>query len=237
MSETFTGFRTAPDGLSQYNVLQFMMQQMLDNKVCTAIPAKVLKVIPGEGLLAGTVEIQPMVNQITADNSPITHGTIFNVPYVRSQGGKNAIIIDPVVGDFGIAIFAMRDISLVKKNKRVDNPGSFRRLDYADAMYIGGMLNAVPQQYIQFLNDGNGNPNGITIHDKFTNEIVMDTDGIKINGVLFNRTADISAARKIDATGEITAKSGTGSAVHVTTHTHGGVQTGGGTSGAPTPGS
>jgi hypothetical protein len=39
------------------------------------------------------------------------------VPYFRVQGGADAIIIDPKVGDLGIAVFCSRDITGVKRSK------------------------------------------------------------------------------------------------------------------------
>jgi hypothetical protein len=104
----------------------------------------------------GEVSVQILVNQIDGDGNAFPHGTIFGVPYFRLQGGANAVILDPVVGDVGIAVFCDRDISSVKANKGQASPGSRRQFDPSDALYIGGFLNGVPTQYVQFLPNGGG---------------------------------------------------------------------------------
>ena len=70
---------------------------------------------------------------------------------MRAQGGTNAIIIDPQVGDVGICIFADKDSSSVVATGAQANPGSRRRFTVTDGIYLGGMLNGTPVQYIQFL--------------------------------------------------------------------------------------
>jgi hypothetical protein len=60
------------------------------------------------------------------------------------------------VGDIGLMVFASRDISAVitaattaARNLQV-TPGSARMFDYADGLYVGGCLNQMPQNYVQF---------------------------------------------------------------------------------------
>ena len=48
---------------------------------------------------AGFIDVKIMVNQIDGAGNQTPHGVIKNIPYLRVQGGKNAIIIDPEVGD------------------------------------------------------------------------------------------------------------------------------------------
>jgi hypothetical protein len=102
----------------------------------------------------GFVDAKPMVSQINGLGEPTEHSTIFHLPYIRIQGGTNAIIIDPKVGDIGLAIIADRDSSKVNETKSESVPGSFRLHSLADGVYLGGMLNATPEQYVRFKNDG-----------------------------------------------------------------------------------
>lgn len=104
----------------------------------------------------GFVDVTPLVNQIDGANppNPTPHVTIFGLPYLRMQGGTAAIIMDPKPGDLGVALFASRDISKVKTAKAQANPGSFRSYDFQDGMYMGGLLNGAPEQYIQFSDAG-----------------------------------------------------------------------------------
>jgi hypothetical protein len=99
------------------------------------------------------------------------------VPYFRIQGGQNAIIVDTQVGDIGMAAFASRDISAVVANKTAANPGSFRRFDWADALYLGGFLGAAPTQYVQFT--------GSTLNIVATGTVNVNAPSVKINGKEF----------------------------------------------------
>jgi len=157
----FAGFQRLDSLGSEFNSQSFLIYSIL-SKISTATLVQVKKVTNTGGVSAvGTVDILPLVNQIDANGNSFPHGKIYQCPYFRLQGGTNAIILDPQVGDIGIAIFADRDISSVIANKTQSNPqsnpGSRRRFDMADGLYIGGTLNPTPQQYIQF------NTSGITI--------------------------------------------------------------------------
>jgi len=142
--------------------------------VRTAIPVVIKAVhVDSDGLApVGSVDVQPLVNQMDGEGNSFPHGTIFNLPYVRMQGGTNAVICDPVVGDNGIAVICDRDISSVKANKKQANPGSRRRFGLADGIYIGGLLNGTPEQYVRFTTDG------MSIVDKSGNKYETSSSGI-----------------------------------------------------------
>lgn len=149
-SEGYFGTKRASDSTSEFNAIQFVVLQTLA-AYSHAIPVKVVAVTNDGGLApVGMVDVQPMVNQLDGQGNAVKHGTINQIPYQRLQGGANAIILDPKVGDIGIAVFSDRDISAVKATKDIANPGSARMFDMADGMYLGGILNAVPEQYVQF---------------------------------------------------------------------------------------
>lgn len=198
--------------LTEYTQLFFMVWQIL-NRVQTATLVQVKAVTAGEGGLAGTVDVQPLVNQMTGARVAVEHGIIYGLPYMRMQGGSNAIVIDPHVGDIGIAIFASRDISAVKTTRAAANPGSFRMFDWADGIYLGGMLNGAPTQIIEFVSDG------VTVTTPGT--FTVNAAAIALNG-------PVQASSTIDAAGDVTGD-GVSLATHLTTL----VQPGGGTSGPP----
>lgn len=187
---------------SDYNAQYFLVRQLL-GRTRTTILVQV-KAVTNEGAVSavGFVDAQPLVNLMDGVGKTSPHGIILNLPYFRMQGGKNAIILDPQVDDIGLAVICDRDISTVKETKKRANPGSYRRFDLADGVYIGGILNGVPEQYVRFFADG------IDIVDKNENFIKMKSEGIDINGAL------------IDRNGEVTAKHGTGDSVTLTGHTH-----------------
>ena len=118
----------------------------------------------------GFVTVQPLVYKIDGDNTTVERGIVYNVPYFRLQGGTNAIICDPSVGDIGFCGICSRDISLIKRIREMGAPASRRCSDIADAVFFGGWSNKTPTQYIQFTESGisikstgDVNINGLTI--------------------------------------------------------------------------
>jgi len=182
----------------EFNNLAFIINQAI-GKLQTATLVRIEKCTNDGGVSpVGFVDVTPLVNQIDTQGNPTPHVTIYNVPYLRIQGGNNAVIIDPQQGDIGVCVFASRDISKIKSTKKQANPGSFRQYNFSDGMYLGGMLNAAPTQYIQF------NGDGVTI----TASAVTINANVTVNGF-------------IHATGDVT---GQGTSLH--THKHGGVTVG-----------
>ena len=240
----FAGRQNPTSDTSQFNMLYFLMEQYAGLlRTCTIVQVK--KCSNAGGLSpVGTVDVQPLVNMVDGQFQAAEHDTIFGLPYFRLQGGKNAVVCDPCKDDIGIMVVADRDISGVKKAKKMAPPGSLRQFDLADGIYIGGILNGTPEQYVRFVQDEEGNAigieivdingnkyemteEGISLTDKNENIIVMDEDGIKVNDVLFDRDQHVSGANTIAASDEITAKAGTGGSVTMTGHQHG--------TGAPKP--
>ena len=150
----FTGFQTPGSAASEFNAIAFLVQSLMSG-MATATMVKV-KGVTNAGAVSpvGYVDIQPMVNQVDGAGVAVPHGTIYKCPYQRMQGGANAIILDPQVGDIGVAVFADRDISSASANRAPSNPGSSRRFDMADGLYLGGFLNGTPTQYVQFSTAG-----------------------------------------------------------------------------------
>lgn len=192
-----------------YNNILFAITQAI-SKLQTATLVQVKSCTnAGELDPVGFVDVVPLVNQIDGSGNPTPHVTIYNVPYLRIQGGSNAVIIDPEPGDIGIAVFASRDISKVKTTKSQANPGSFRQYDFSDALYLGGVLNGSPTQYVRFSSDGIeiDTPNTITLRGS---EIVIDGPVSQSGG---NVTIDAS----LSVTGDVTAG---GSPISLVHHKH-----------------
>lgn len=145
--QAYAGLADPSTGMGEYNRLEFLVRMAL-NRVVTMTLVKVMAV---NGDL---IDIQPMVAQLDGAGNKTDHGTIHGVPFFRYQAGLNAVILDPVVGDIGIAVFAHNDISGVKATKAPNVPGSRRKFDWADAVYIGGVLNATATQFIRIDDDG-----------------------------------------------------------------------------------
>jgi hypothetical protein len=193
----------------QYNNIIFAVLQAI-SKIQTATLVRVEACTNSGGLSpVGLVDITPLVNQLDGEGNPIPHVTIYNVPYLRIQGGANAVILDPQPGDLGLAVFASRDISKIKSTKAQGNPGSLRQYDFSDALYVGGMLNGVPQQYVQF------SSSGIKILSPDT--ITLEAPNIVIKGTLAQSDGNVTIAQKLTVTEDVLGGTSSISLVH---HTH-----------------
>jgi hypothetical protein len=150
----YFGTKDVDSGSSHFNAISFIVSQLLNARnVATLVEVKAVTNAGGLSPV-GFVDVMPLVNQLDGDGNAVAHGVVHNLPYFRLQGGANAVIIDPEVGDIGMAVFADRDISSVKASGAAANPGSMRRSDMADGMYVGGFLNGMPNQYVQFNSGG-----------------------------------------------------------------------------------
>jgi hypothetical protein len=173
------GFQGAADPTTagdHFNAMSFIAKQILGGAWSVTL-AQVKNVTnAGEVKDTGTVTLQPLVNQVDGQGNATPHGSISNAIYFRYGGKDGAIICDPVVGDIGIMLSASSDISSVKANKAQANPGSSRKFDPADAIYLGAVLSAAPTQYVTFTSTG------IKIADKNNNAIEFEQGGIFVTG-------------------------------------------------------
>ena len=228
------GSVTNPAGMLQpstlwgvHNNLAFIIQQAL-SKVQTATVVKVIACSNDGGVSpVGTVDVQILVNQISGQKVATPHVTMYGLPYLRIQGGSNAVIIDPQPGDIGIAVFASRDITNVKSTKAQANPGSFRMHDFADGIYLGGLLNAVPTQYVQF---GSG---GVTIVSPDT--ITLQAPNIVLQGAVAQSGGNVTMAEDLTVGGDVVADltGSTFDGIPFATHKHIGVTSGSSNTGGP----
>lgn len=228
---------------NEYNTIAFVVQMMLAN-VQTSTLVKVLSCTNDGGVSpVGTVSVQPLVNQMTGSRTAVAHGSISNAVYCRlsGAGGKQAVIIDPTPGQIGLMSFCSRDISAVVKAMAAANPGSFRWFDWADGVLTMTLpLGATPTEYIQFTQDGDGNPNGINVVSPVkitltapTVEIDASTQ-VTINSPLVAASGNITAQGTVTGVTQVVQGSG-GTAVHLSTHEH--PTAGTGPPSPPTPGS
>lgn len=194
----YNSFRDYQDTGSDFSAQSFLVQQLI-NRIATTSLARVVAVTSaGEVAPVGLLDLQPMVHQVDGADQPTPHGVIHNVPYFRMQGGANAVIMDPQVGDIGIVVFCSRDITAVKRTKAPANPGSRRMYDWSDGIYIGGVLNGVPSQYFRFSAAGVDivSPTQITL----TAPNVVINANIATTGTLTNNTHDVGSTHRHTAT-------------------------------------
>lgn len=156
-----------------------------------------------------TVDVLPLVQQQDTAGNPIENSHLYNIPISRVQSGDSAILMQPVAGDFGLIAVCDRDITQAKISKQQSAPPTKRNHSLSDAVYLFGvaMMNAAPTQYIEFTQSSGVNivaPNGLHV------------------------TGPITASSTITATGEVT-----GNGIKLSTHLHGGVESGGSKTSAP----
>lgn len=126
----------------------FIITKLL-RQLHTADLVQVLAVYPTAGKV-GFVDVQPLVLDQDTNGYVIAQTPIYKIPYFQLQGGNSAIILAPVVGDIGLAIFAERDITNVVQTQKAGAAPTDRTFNTADGLYIGGVLNKDPTQWIKF---------------------------------------------------------------------------------------
>jgi hypothetical protein len=218
------GQQQPTDDGSQFNAITFICRQIVDGRVNTASLVKVVAVHGGGVGPVGTVDVQPLVNQIDGAGTGTPHGILYGLPYIRIQGGANALIFDPVVGDIGQAIYCSTDISTVKVTKAQANPASRRRFSMADGVYLGGTLNSTPINYVFASSSGIAvvSSKVITMTDGFGSELALNNDGTSTwkSNVTIEGTLHVTEAVTGDSTAEFTGE-GTFNGGHtVSQHTH-----------------
>lgn len=163
-----------------YNQIAFLIRAMM-GELNVAIPVRVKKVMPGSGSV-GYVQAIPLVNDMDAQGNAVDVAVIPSLPYFRLQGGKVAVITDPVEGDIGYAIFAQKDTSNVTAGtKEPVQAGSFRKFSMSDGWYVGGFLNADPETFLELKQDGTAvltALNGVTINGDVVINGEMTAKGI-----------------------------------------------------------
>jgi hypothetical protein len=210
-------------------------------QLSTSTVVRVVAVTNAGGLApVGFVDVQPLVNQLDGAGNAVPHGVLHHLPYFRLQGGTDAVILDPKVGDLGIAVFASRDISAVKASKAQANPGSWRSYDMADGLYVGGLLNGTPVQYVQFTAGGINvvSPAKVTVEApnielNAATQCALNSPVIVLNGTVQQGSGSFGGTStwqgNMDTLGTLR---NNGKDVG-STHTHSGVQSGPSNTGTP----
>lgn len=186
--QAYTGMAGLADTTSEWNRMQFAIRAVLNQTVTATI-------VQVKAVGNGTVDVQPTVAQVDGAGNAVPHGTIHGLPVWALQGGTSGVIITPAVGDLGLAIFAHTDISNVKRAKKPTTPGSARRYDWSDGIYLGGVLNAAPTQYVRL------NVAGIAITSPTA--ITLDAPSVKINGTEFSTHHHSGVATGTGNTGNV----------------------------------
>lgn len=207
--------RRVQAGNSEFNALAYLVQQLVGRMNTGAIVKVVGVHTDGPTSPVGTVDVQPLVDMQDGAGNPTEHTTVFGIPYLRVQGGACAVILDPQVGDVGFCAFADRDTSRVRASGAHALPGSLRRFDLADGFYFGGWdpFAGAPTSYVLVT------PTEVKVVNP--SAMTLEAPTVTVDG-------DLVVTGSVTATGNVE-----GNGHSLSTHVHGGVQTGGGSTGGP----
>ncbi|WP_440863021.1 phage baseplate protein [Symbiopectobacterium purcellii] len=170
--------------------LDYIFKQMLSGYCFIEIVE--VKAIKGEAPNL-TVDVLPLVARLDQNNQMIQNAVVYNIPVYRAQRGNSAIIMNPVPGDIGWIAVCDRDNSVARANRKASVPGSRRAHSKSDAIYMGGLLNRPPTQFMEFadgaLNITSPNPVNITC----SKATVAAPQGVTIDTPSAHFTGDVTA--------------------------------------------
>lgn len=238
----YTGQAQAGEGVGEYGALMFLINQALA-RLSTATLVRVVSVTNNGGLSpVGFVDVQPLVNQLDGAGNAVPHAVLHQLPYFRLQGGTDAVILDPKVGDIGMAAFGSRDLSAVKASKQQANPGSWRTHDMADGLYFGGLLNGTPVQYVQFTAGGINvvSPSKVTVQApnielNAATQCALNSPVIVLNGTVQQGAGSFGGTSTWQGNMNTLGTLRNNGKDVGSTHTHPGVQSGPSNTGTPNP--
>lgn len=216
---------------SDANAQFFIMERFLNSKSFIMLGV-VTAVRPGQNNEMSFVDLKPLVSDQGAKGNILDSGTVYSAPVWRLQRGSSAVIMDPVVGDIGLMAICDKDIRNAVESRKESLPASGRNHSPGDAIYLGGILNNAPSQYLRFMDDGIDivsplviNVDAPVITANASESFVVNAPNITLNGAVSqgagSNKGDFNFAGNITAIGEITGKG-----IKLSTHTHGGVQSG-----------
>ena len=213
---SFQGTERPSSSSSDPTALLFFINSLLTGVRTQQLVKVVSCTNTGDASPIGTVVIQPLVSMVDGQGNVAPHDKVYSVPYLRVQGGTNAVILDPQAGDIGIAAFCDRDISAVKATQGAAAPASARKFDFSDAVYLMTVLSkTAPTNYVAFTEGG--------IQVISPSQITIQAPNSVSNGA-WQHTGSIMVSDDVIASG-----------VSMVNHLHGGVVAGGSETLPPIP--
>lgn len=187
-------------GTTAYNQLCYVVRQIISEMVNTSALVSVGSVeAAGHENAAGNLSATPLVAQTDARGNKLPMAAIPKLRFFRYQAGKAAIVLDPVAGDQGVAVFFKQDSSGVKGGAtEAVVPGSFRAFDQSDGVVFPSVQGAAPTVWIELKQDETITihaPNGVKIEtDKNVDveagvKIKMTAPSIELNGAITTASA------------------------------------------------
>jgi hypothetical protein len=203
MTENVTGFGAAGFAQDEMSLMRFIAEQVVNGMATTTLVEVV-------AVGAETVDVRPLTKQVDGAGNGIDHGIIHGMPVHAMRAGPAVIRIKPRIGDIGAAMFCHSDISGVKANKKASVPGSRRRYDWSDGLYIGGFLPKTAPTTIIEIDAGNNVvitapkvsidvSDLVDIAGPVTTDTEYRVDGVKVVGSQQAAVSDPTGGSTIDA--------------------------------------
>ena len=165
--------------------------------------------------------VQILTLDITSTGEKLEAKPIPNIPVLMLSGGGFTFSFPVTENQIGLLIAADKDISTFKTQLNSFTPASYRQHQYEDGIFIPlsipGLTAAKSEETAVILTSDDGASKIILQNG----QAVITASSTVING-------NLTVNGTITASGDVT-----GANISLSTHTHGGVQTGGGSTGAP----
>lgn len=236
------GMASAYAGTTPYNSTEAQINKHIQD-LNTTFVGKVTNCTSNGVNGSKTVTAINLIQQINAEGNALKNIEISNLPHYRLQAGIGAVILDPVPNDIGIFSCAKRDISNINKDTSSPQvPASFRQFNGSDAVMVGTIHTQTPKVYIHIQQDETITviaPNGYKsttkqTHEINANEVIINAQSVTINAPNITLNGNVTINGSLSATGVISSASDVISkGKSFNTHTHGGVQSGNNSTGAP----
>lgn len=139
------------------------------------------------------VDILPLVTRTTNTGEPIPNVAVYGATVFRLQRGNSAVIMNPVVGDIGIAMYCDKDSDNARRDRVSGAPNTTRCHSRIDALYMGGLLNQQPDQFIEFadsaINITSPNPVNVTC----SKATIIAPGGVNVDSPNSHFTGNVTA--------------------------------------------
>ena len=224
------------------------------NNVYTSIPAVVVNV--HNSFNDQRIDVQPSINTKYKNGSSKEHPTILHVPVIMPSSSTSAILFPLNVGDTVLLVFSQRGLDVFKSgNGLPSTPTDFRKFDKRDAFAIPGAVPfaKAPNNPAKHTNT-HSTSDMVVVHNlgtaeeceirlKQSGDINITTSAnVNVNTAIANITAtttnivsDVNITGDVNINGNVeTTGTLKNNSVNVgSTHVHGGVLTGPGSTSTP----
>lgn len=222
---------------SMPGMMEFVLKKFLQSNIDDMLPARVIAYDRAKN----RVRVQPMIVMVTTAGQQVPRDQVVSVPVFQFGGGGCLLSFNLVEGDLGWIKASDRDISLFLANYNASPPNTQRLHDFADALFFpdimrGYSINAEDAANA-VLQTADGTQRIALWPDKVkitsSTRIVLDAPITTITGIMETlNEGGVATASIINGTLQATVDV-MAQTVSLKNHTHGGVQTGGGNTGAP----